>query len=219
MFNITETHDLKVWFTTDLHLDHQGPQGGTPLWQSRGYKSPSDMTQGIITEINTCVRRDDVLINLGDLCLNCSMEKLNSYLDQINCQNMYCMMGNHPNPHYKAVYRDLVRAALGDNYTYDSEVFPLRYKNMIYINHLQEMVVNGQLIVMCHYPLMVWNHSKKSAWCLVGHSHGSLPSTLPVSNYGKILDVGWDVFKRPVSFLDIKNIMDKKPMLSVDHHR
>lgn len=218
MFNITETEDQKVYFTSDLHLDHEGPRGGTPLWVSRGYTSPKDMSRGIIQNINEVVRENDILFNLGDLCLNCSMETLESYLNQIRCKRMYCLLGNHPNPHYKAIYMKLVREILGDRFRPDMEVFPLEYKNMTYLNHLSEIIVNGQVIILCHYALQVWDKSRSAAWALCGHSHGGLQTTVPTAQYGKILDVGVDVFKRPVSFGEIKKLMDTKPLLSVDHH-
>jgi len=218
MFNIIESPELKVWFTSDLHLNHEGPKGATPLWESRGYNSPKHMSQCIVNAINEHVRRDDILFNLGDLCLNCSVEAFDSYLDQIVCRTVYCMMGNHSNPHYKLVYRRLVKELLGDKYHLSIEIFPLRYKNLVYINHLQEIVVNGQLIVLCHYPLYSWNHMGKNTWMLSGHEHSQVPNHLPSGKDGKILDCSWDFFKRPVSFNEIKTIMDAKAVRSVGHH-
>lgn len=218
MIKITESDDLTVWFTTDLHLNHQGPRSCTPLWESRGYKNPSDMTEQIIKIINDFVKPKDILFNLGDLFLNSTLEQVENILSQIACQTMYCMFGNHPNPHYNGIYVPLVKELLGDKYLPGMEVFPLRYKNLVYLNNFQEINVNGQRITLCHYALQVWNHSGTGSWALVGHSHGSLPTILPDSKCGKILDVGFDIFKKPISFKEVKAIMDKKPLLTVDHH-
>jgi len=217
MFNITESDDLKVWFTTDPHLDHQGPKGGTPLWESRGYESPDDMTLNIIDTCNEIVRPNDILFMLGDLCLNSNPLNIDRYLGRLKCQNFWCLWGNHNNPHEKLIYRPgrdkLLAPGVKANW-----VYPVTYKNMTYLGHYHEVVVNGQFIVLSHYAYQVWNESHHSSWCLCGHSHGSLATTRPESDYGKILDVGWDLFKKPLSFQEIKEIMDKKPIQKVDHH-
>lgn len=211
MFNIIESPDLRVWFMADPHLGHNKPF----VWEVRGYSSASHHTDSIIETVNKYVRHGDILFILGDLCLNTDKLQLDSYLDRIQCQNLWCLWGNHNNPHEKAIYRperDKLTIKLVN------WVYPVTYKNMTYIGHYHECVVNGQFIVMSHYPFQVWNESHRGSWCLCGHSHGSLATTRPESNYGKILDVGWDIFKKPMSFTDIKAIMDTKPIQKVDHH-
>ena len=56
------------------------------------------------------------------------------------------------------------------------------------------------------------------SWCLCGHEHGGLPATRPEAKDGKILDLGWDLYKKPVSFAEVKAIMDTKQVSSVGHH-
>ena len=81
-----------------------------------------------------------------------------------------------------------------------------------------EISVNDQFIAMSHYPNLIWNHSGKGSWMLCGHSHSSCQMTNSKSNYGKILDVGFDEFKRPLTFQEVKKIMDIKIISAVDHH-
>ena len=214
-FSITETPEQKVWVTSDPHLLHEGPRGGTPLWESRGYNSPRHMTQQIVDTTNELVRENDILFMLGDLCLNADMNQLNMYLDMLRCQNFYCLWGNHNNPHEKQIYRPE-----RDKLTLEpvQEVYPVRYKNMVYVGNYVEAVVNHQVIIMCHYPFMSWDKLGHGAWMLCGHEHGNLPDTRPESQYGKILDVGWDLYNKPLSFDDLKRIMDKKPIRRVGHH-
>jgi calcineurin-like phosphoesterase family protein len=175
------------------------------------------MSQGIVDTINAHVREGDILFNMGDLCLNCSVEQLDQYLDNIQCKNIWYIHGNHENPHEKAIYRPGRDKLLAPGVTAHS-VYPVKYKNLTYLGQYYEVSVNGQAIVLFHYALQVWNHCGKGSWALVGHSHGNLQTTRPESQYGKILDVGIDVFKRPISFSEIKVIMDTKPLLAVDHH-
>lgn len=216
MFSITESETSKVWFTSDLHLNHEGPKGGTPLWESRGYASPANMTDCILDTINAFVGPSDILFNLGDLTLNTPPNQLDSLLDRIVCKNMLCLWGNHNNPHEKSIYRP-GRNALCPNVGVQW-VYPVKYKNMSYIGHYHEVVVNEQFIVLSHYAFQVWNESHHGSWCLCGHSHGSLATTRPESDYGKILDVGWDLYKKPLSFAEVKAIMANKPIQKVDHH-
>jgi calcineurin-like phosphoesterase family protein len=215
MFNIIETPESKVWFTSDWHYNHDRDF----LWAKRGYASVQAHNVDLIRSINALVGPDDIIFNLGDLTLNCTLEQFEALIAQIVCRNIYLMAGNHPNPHFKSIYKPMVQKLLGDAYTPESEVYPLRYKNIVYINQEQEITVNRQKIVLSHYPHIVWNHSSKGAWMLCGHSHSDCEMTNSRNTFGKILDVGFDEFKRPLSFNEIRVIMDKKPTQKVDHHQ
>lgn len=216
MVNITETSDKRVFFTSDPHLGHN-PKWAVPLWQARGYasvKEHDDMWMDITNEV---VREDDILFMLGDFCLNTTIDQFNTYLDRIRCRNLWCLFGNHNNPHEKAIYRK----AMGNKYIgpFPVETYPIQYKNMLYIGHRIEAVINGQFIVMDHYPIYVWNEMAHGAWMLCGHSHNGCPLSRGDTTHGKILDVGWDGHGKPWSMQEIQEVMNKKQILVVDHHR
>ncbi len=68
--------------------------------------------------------------------------------------------------------------------------------------------IQGQPIICAHYMMRTWWLSHWNSWNLFGHSHGGM-NDLTV---GKQMDVGVDSNNfYPVSFDDIKEIMDKKP--------
>ncbi|MCA0014343.1 metallophosphoesterase family protein [Mesorhizobium sp. B292B1B] len=72
------------------------------------------------------------------------------------------------------------------------------------IQHYAELVVDGTLLILCHYPFRTWNQMGKQSVNLHGHSHGKLK---PVTRQR---DVGVDVWNfRPVSL----------PMLLSKHNR
>jgi calcineurin-like phosphoesterase family protein len=74
------------------------------------------------------------------------------------------------------------------------------------IHEVWEKNVEGHFIVVCHYAMRVWARSHYGSWMLYGHSHGKLP---PV---GKQHDIGVDNNDfYPVSFLQIKKIMETRP--------
>jgi calcineurin-like phosphoesterase family protein len=123
------------------------------------------------------------------------------------------LWGNHNNP-VESVYRREVFAKYGE----EIKVYPFRYRNVIFLGDYQELLLDGQILIMMHYPVNVWNFMKESAFMLCGHSHYSFPVTRADFKEGLILDVGWDGNLGPYSFDDIKSIMSKKKIKEVDHH-
>lgn len=217
MMNLRETEDQKIYISSDFHLNHD-PKWDNPIWKMRGFNSAQEMTDGIIDSVNETVRPNDILIFLGDFCLNTTLPQFEQLIARFNCQNIYMMFGNHPNPHRKNIYKPLVKQILGDKYTENSEVYPLRYKNIIYIGHYAEAILNGQMYILSHFPFMIWDHKQHGAICLTGHSHASCEHTNSKGNYGRILDCGWDEFKRPLSLSEITHLMKDKTHQSIDHH-
>ena len=72
-----------------------------------------------------------------------------------------------------------------------------------------------QRIVMCHYPLLVWDRAHYGAWMLHGHCHGSLIEETPTRR----MDVGVDCWDySPVSYETIKTVMKTRTYKSYDHH-
>ena len=68
------------------------------------------------------------------------------------------------------------------------------------------MKIEGQDIVICHYAMRVWHKSHYNSWMCFGHSHSMLE---PI---GKQHDIGVDNNNfYPVSFDQLKSIMDKRP--------
>ena len=216
MINIRETEDQKVRITSDPHLGHN-PKWNVPIWQARGYSCVKEMDDAIIDNYNAMCRPNDILIMLGDLCLNCTMDQLNAYLDRIQCRNIWCLWGNHNNPHEKSVFRK----AMGQNYIgpFQVETYPFQYKNMLYVGDRLKATLNGQFTIMDHYPIYVWEEMQHGAWMLCGHSHYGCELSRAETMTGKILDVGWDGHKSVWTLEEIRAVMDKKQIAVVDHHR
>jgi calcineurin-like phosphoesterase family protein len=62
------------------------------------------------------------------------------------------------------------------------------------VQHYAELVVEGKLVILCHYPFRTWNQMGKKSINLHGHSHGKLKS------FTRQYDVGVDAQKfRPVT--------------------
>lgn len=206
MLNLRDSEEKKIFVSSDFHLGHQREF----VWKDRGYSSIQEHDEMLIAILNETVRPNDILFFLGDFCLNSTPQQFDAYLDAIKCQNIMTLWGNHNNPHEKAVYRKLV----GDN-----EQYPVKYKNMTYLGHYADVILNGQFVVLFHYPILIWNEMKNGAWCLCGHSHYGCPQTKADNLYGKILDVGWDGHGKPWTLPEIATVMDGKRFVSMgDHH-
>lgn len=215
MLKLNQNEHQKVYWMTDPHLGHQREF----VWEVRGYKSADDHTNSIIDVTNSIVLPTDILFMLGDYCLNTPLPKFEEYLSRFRCQNIWMLWGNHNNPHQKNVYRPMVDKflkPLGVDGHY--EVYPLQYRNVKYLGHYYEVAVDGQMICMFHYPIAVWNEIQHGAWCLCGHSHYNFAPSTAEDTTSKILDVGWDGHKKPLSFEEIAAIMKKKKVPVVDHH-
>ena len=62
-----------------------------------------------------------------------------------------------------------------------------------------------KIIVLCHYPLAIWDRRHYGAWHLYGHTHGAYTSD------GLALDVGVDNWHyTPVSINQIIEAMKEK---------
>lgn len=213
-FVLKTSSDRNIWFTSDWHMGHLGPRSGIPLWQSRGYNSASEMTQGIIDKLNELVKPNDYIFNCGDFCLNSSEEDFKNYLSSINCQNIHYITGNH-NSRIKDAYKKVLLEKFG---TLEYDVYPIRYKNIIFVGDYIELNVDGKNIVMCHYPIDIFNEMGRGTYMLCGHSHYMYQKTRADCVENRRLDLSWDGHGKPLTIDDINLIMSKKALVGFDHH-
>jgi calcineurin-like phosphoesterase family protein len=206
---LTHNDSHKVFFTSDTHFRHNQ----SFIFESRGYKDRYEHDDALIAKINEVVRPEDTLIHLGDFCLNITPPEFNEILARINCQNIAYIWGNH-NSCIRRSYEDAVATEYGK----DIEVYPYAIGKLTYLGYYKELIVNGHMIVIHHYPHQIWNQMQKGAWQLSGHSHYSNPTTQLDHPDNKILDVGWDGHGKPLSFPEIQKIMVNKNHIKQDKH-
>ena len=207
---LTHNDSHKVFFTSDTHFNHDKAF----IYESRGYKNRYEHNDALIAKINEVVRPQDTLIHLGDFCLNITPPEFESILRRINCDNILYIWGNH-NSCIRRMYEETLEGLYQRN---DIEIYPYKIGKITYLGYYKELIVNGQMIVIHHYPIYSWNSMRKGSWCLHGHEHCAVIDHLPDGDGGKILDVGWDYYKSPVSFNEIQKIMHKKQIKSIGHH-
>lgn len=226
LMKLNQRDDMKVYFTSDTHWNHN-PKWKVPLWKARGYSSVDESNAHIINQINDIVGENDTLFHLGDLTLNCNEDEFERFISSLKCQYIYTLWGNHNSPAWKIYQREVsniwVKNVSDENMSHQMfcdapEVYPFRYKNVVFLGNYAEITVDGIYFVLCHYPIYVFNHMGNGALHLTGHSHGNLPLSQPTNTESKVLDVGWDLHKKPLSIKEITDIMYKKNVLKVDHH-
>ena len=185
---------MSVYFTSDPHFGH----ANIIKYCNRPFASADEMDRTIIDRWNERVQPGDTLYCLGDWCLWKGSKSIGevaaSYRERINCKKIVMLWGNHD----KRGRRDEQFHKLFDG-LYD----------------LLELEIAGQLIVLCHYAMRVWNKSHHGSYHLYGHSHGSLPDDPTARSF----DCGVDSFNfYPVSIEEVVAKMANKQWQPIDHH-
>lgn len=156
------------------------------------FQTTEAMDDYILKQWNETVPTDAIVYILGDISLG-SNERTHKILSRLN-GTLYLIEGNHD------------KSLSAYNLAMFKEIF--KYK---------QIKIHDQRIVLCHYPMRSWNDMQRGSWNLHGHCHGN------IKPYGKSVDIGLDapwITKelRPVSYLEVKEYMDKRAIESEDHH-
>jgi calcineurin-like phosphoesterase family protein len=148
----------------------------------RPFSSIKEMNETIITNWNNKVGDKDLTYILGDFCFLNKREDILKLRNRLR-GNIILVEGNHD-------------GNIGNpgNFGFSSK------------HQMLEIKIEGFYITLCHFALRVWPRSHYDSWHLYGHSHNCLPGE------GKSMDVGVDANGfTPVSFEEIKVIMEKRP--------
>lgn len=210
------TEKGNVFFVSDLHFGHDRDFVLNP----RGYKNVEEAKSDTIRAWNDIVTENDVVFNIGDIVLGAGQESRKTaefLIRNLRCKKHYFVWGNH-NAGVNSIYNSLLPVGLEN-----CELYPLEFENkFVFLGHYSEIIVNGQLIILTHYPIGSWNEMKKGhdgdSWNIHGHTHANYEFGKPSNKNFKQLDVSWETFKRPASFNEINRIMKLKGGTSVDHH-
>ena len=181
-----------IYFTSDLHFLHKNI-----IKYNRGYySSVEEMDEDIIRVINKTTTPQDTLYILGDIAIG-SVRKSVELLARIHC-TIFIVPGNHDSSRACNRYNEL--------------------PNVTVLPTLTELKLGSTDIVLCHFPLVVWNKGHHGAWQLFGHTHGSYEGV------GKSLDVGWDNYYNLFgkvgifSLTDVETYMNTRDYRSFSHH-
>jgi len=160
---------MSVYFTSDSHFGHAGARS---LYR-RPFASVADMDQQMIGRWNSVVKPADEVWHLGDFAVRQSVERVASLLSLLHGQK-HLIAGNNDDAG--------VTGSAG-------------WKS---VQSYAEVMVDGTMLVLCHYPFRTWRDMGKGSINLHGHSHGRL-KPLP-----RQFDVGVDVWDfQPVRLAEV----------------
>lgn len=158
-----------VFFSSDLHLGHQGV-----IDFGRAFHNIDEMNFDIMNEINSTVKKNDLLVLLGDTMMG--EKNYAALLNELICDNIIIVFGNHCN-----------RGKLEKAMDYQA-------KNFLHIAHYVELTVDKQYICCSHYPMFHWNYQSEGSWMLHGHLHGDESNIIKEIHKYKSMDVGVDAY-------------------------
>lgn len=209
-----KTSSQNVFFLGCLHFGHDKEF----LWKKRGYSSVIEHDIDLLKRWNKKVQKGDVVFLLGDTLFGQSgEERLKDLIKELNGSQFYLMPGNHT-AGWRQLYKSCFIYDVGSVDIFGRVKMQIDDKLVYFIPNYFEIYVDGHPIVLSHYPIRCWNSYAKGSWMLHSHVHGSLESSLSTHKQGKILDCGVESIKEPLSFSEIKKIMDYKLTVVEDHH-
>lgn len=193
---------MKTFYTSDNHFFHKN----IVKYCNRPFSNVDDMNEKMIQNWNETVSSEDSVYILGDFSFG-KPEETVSILKQLN-GNKHLIFGNHDSRLRK-----------------DQKI----REQFVWCRDLYSLKVDGlkERIVLCHFPLSVWDQSQHGAIHLHGHCHGSFKDpNLDNSNreiFGassQRCDVGVDCWNyRPVTIQQIQERLSIAPKhLQLDQH-
>lgn len=202
--------DYQVCFWSDTHFNHKCEHWELPLWKARGFSSVEAHNEGLIARWNTRSKSDTTFFHLGDFIFGYdSIKHFKEIIQRLNFKDLYIMPGNHCSG-WKQVFEEQK-----GNIWYVSE-----NKRVVFLPNYAEAVINGQMFVLSHYPILSFNGQAKGGICLYGHVHGNLIKNEIGSLYSKAktLEVTVENSPFPMTFGDVKAHFKHKESVSFDHH-
>jgi calcineurin-like phosphoesterase family protein len=193
---------MKIFFTGDTHFYHKAIIG----YCNRPVVDVEEMNQQLIVKWNERIGPSDEVYHLGDFAF-AGVGKAVEILEQLN-GHKYLIHGNHD-------YGIAKKAGIIEHFQWIKDYYVLR----VHDKHQNEedetsFTQYHQPIVLCHFPILSWDHMSHGSWHLHGHCHGSLPTTRMMR-----MDVGVDTNNMyPYEYQEIKNIMAMRSIVPVDHH-
>ena len=174
-----------IWFTSDTHFGHEN----IIKYCDRPFASVEEMDEALIARWNEVVCPSDTVWHLGDFTLG-DVWRARSYFKRLNGIIRVLRYQWHHDGRWVPKAGDIVSqcgSAQGVAISIRPPMVVLEFSEYGDGNH-------AQALVLCHYPLAVWDRKHYGAWHLYGHSHGQH------QNGGLSFDVGVDANSyRPVS--------------------
>lgn len=185
---------MERWFTADTHFGHES----MIKLAGRPYGCADEMDEDLINRWNGVVRPGDIVYVLGDFGMKMREGSAKKIYRRLNGQKLL-VIGNHDIKNKKDV--------LGLKWAWQGDRKVIK--------------IDGQTIVLDHFPLQVWHNSMRASWHLYGHVHGNLPEHRTCLK----MDVGVDAapfgekLYRPLSFEEVRQAMSQREFVPPDRRQ
>lgn len=146
-----------IWFTSDLHFFHDRVLEFHSKRKEIFGKDIQSAKEAMITLWNSRVSKNDTVYILGDLAFGGVEDKRELFI-RLN-GNKVLVLGNH----------DKVPNKLKLYFNHITQIKNLKFKKSVY-NFLHRDLE----IIMCHFPMLTWEHKEKGSVMIHGHCHGKV---------------------------------------------
>lgn len=169
----------ETFFISDTHFGHER----IIHLSKRPFACVDEMNETLINNWNEVVRPNDIVWHLGDFGMGADVPA-SAFASRLNGE-IHLIEGNH-----------------------DQQTIRDCENSFASIQLMKTISIDGQKIVLCHYPMREWDKSWRGSWHLFGHVHGRLDN----EPYTKSMDVGVDSnLYRPISFDEVRNFLAERP--------
>lgn len=180
----------KVWFTSDHHFGHTNILKFYP--ESRPFDTIHDMNVHLSDLWNKQVAPNDTVYHLGDFCWG-SLQDAKAFFKHVKGK-IILVPGNHDKWARSRLSEDVLPVSASG--------YAIQVVEPIHVVRVQ-----GQTIVLCHYPMRSWPHSYYQSWHLYGHVHR------PIAPWWLSMDVGVDSNEGHLySFDGVREYMDQRKL-------
>lgn len=181
--------EANLFFVSDFHFCHHklcmGYEDSFDV--PRDYETTDDMNADIILQMNRCVTDKDVVVFLGDFCMNVPgsviRETYFKFMDQLHFGKFIMIMGNHDHT--------LKKKLKDDNVNF--------YPYAIIEHRGRTFFVQHRDFNECPYYLEKEKANLDMEHITLVHGHTHSPVFLSDCEYGKQNNACWDASYRPVS--------------------
>lgn len=171
-----------IYLTSDPHFGHNN----IIKYVHRPFKNAEEMDKKLIENFNNTVKEDDTLYILGDFTMGGSYTKCMNYREQLNCNYVHLIFGNHD------------KRNIHNGHNVRGQIFES-------VQDYKELDVEGVRLCLSHYPFLSWNGRDRGSIMCHGHIHSDKRSN-ETNQWQRIrrYDVGVDANDyKPVSVSEI----------------
>ena len=171
MYTLKHYENEKVWFISDLHLNHNKEF----LYKPRGFNSIGEMNEAIIKNLKACVGAEDHLYILGDLCFGPN-EEARTWLEQIPGK-VTVIVGNHDTDSRLALYEELgFKVMFAARMRYGKYHFFLSHYQTLTENSGEDYLTNAHINLYGHtHQNWIWTPEYPHSYCVCPEANNCFP--------------------------------------------